>query len=124
MPNMSYPQESKKPIKTCKHGAGLYDQTGQGDWFHAEKCTPGCLPVPCDPRHFDYGSYIEDVGDGSFVEWFECGHHGECDDYIRVVAGPETCYLCGFGFEDVEDLFSPQDPVEFWKHVLCPGEVK
>ena len=58
MPNMSYPLESKKPTKTCKHGAGLYDQTGNGDWFHAEKCTPGCLPVPCDPSHFDYGSYI------------------------------------------------------------------
>jgi len=111
-------------VKTCKHGARLYDQTGQGDWFHAEKCEPGCLPVPSDPGHFKFDSYIEDVGDGSFVEWFECGHHGECDDYIRVVAGPETCCKCGYGFEDIEDLFSPQDRVESWRHVLCPGEVK
>ena len=109
-------------LPKCKHGAALYDQTGNGDWFHAEKCDPGCLPVPQDPGHFKFDSYIEDVGDGSFVEWFECGHHGECDDYIRVVAGPETCCKCGYGFEDIEDLFSPQDRVESWRHVACPGQ--
>ena len=54
-------------VKTCKHGARLYDQTGQGDWFHAEKCDPGCLPVPCDTGHCKLESYIEDVGPGSFV---------------------------------------------------------
>ena len=99
---------------TCKHGAALYDQTGQGDWFHAEKCDPGCLPEPCDPGIFKLNSAIEDR-DGYFIEWFDNG-------WTRHVAGPETCFKCGHGFEDIEDLYSPQDRVEFWRHVLCPGE--
>ena len=37
------------------------------------------------------------------------------------VAGEETCCKCGYGFEDIEDLFSPQDRVDKWRHVLCPG---
>jgi len=120
MPNMSYPLEES--VK-CKHGTPLaeYGLKGYGNWFHDKKCVQGCLPYPLDPGHFKHDSYIEDVGDGSFVEWFDCGHHGECDNYVRTVAGPDTCHKCGFGFEDVEDLFSPQDRVEFWRHVVCPG---
>jgi hypothetical protein len=109
---------------TCKHGTGLYEQglPGSGDWFHSAKCKDEhCLPIPFDPGHFEFGSYIEDVGDGSFVEWFDCDHGGECDSYIRVVAGSDLCYKCGHGFEDLEDLYSPQDRVEFWRHNVCPG---
>ena len=101
-------------LPKCKHGAALYDQTGNGDWFHDEECTPGCLPVPCDPGNFKLNSAIEEV-DGWFFEWFSNGKS-------RTVAGPETCCKCGYGFEDIEDLFSPQDRVDSWRHVLCPGE--
>ena len=107
---------------TCMHGAGLYDQTGEGDWFHSEKCVAGCLPMPFDPRHFENDAYIEDVGDGSYVEWFSCGHKGECDNYIREVSGPEVCRNCGFGFMDIEDLKPPPNyPVSLWEHEKCPG---
>lgn len=101
-------------LPKCKHGAALYDQTGNGDWFHDEKCTPGCLPVPCDPGNFKLNSAIEEV-DGYFIEWFDNGS-------TRHVAGPEVCRLCGYGFEDIEDLWDPSLRVEWWRHVLCPGE--
>jgi hypothetical protein len=99
----------------CKHATRLYEQDpGSGNWFHAAKCIEQfCLPVAFDPVNFNYNSGIEEV-DGYFIEWFGNGT-------TRDVAGLETCHKCGHGFEDVEDLFSPQDPVEFWKHNTCPG---
>lgn len=123
-------------LPKCKHGAALYDQTGNGDWFHDEECTPGCLPVPSNPEMFSRDSYIEIVEDGFYIEHFECTH-GECsvdlfgnrfcglpgwEVYQRSVFAPHFCRVCGHGFEDDQDVKDLDADTELWQHVLCPGE--